>query len=94
MGYLEAKNKIRRAVTHLARRIKGEPRIIASLTSYPPRIGTVDKAIRSLLAKKPYLTRLFYTFTKVISRGAKETCRRSFESYSRMMSLSVGWTRI
>lgn len=28
MGYLEAKNKIRRVATHLSRRIKGEPRII------------------------------------------------------------------
>lgn len=52
MGYLEAKNKLRRTATHLARRIKGRPRIIASLTSYPPRIGTVDKAIRSLLAQR------------------------------------------
>ena len=52
MGYLEAKNKLRRTAAHVARRIEGKPRIIASLTSYPPRIGTVDKAIRSLLAQK------------------------------------------
>lgn len=52
MGYLEAKNKLRRTATHLVRRAERKPRIIASLTSYPPRIGTVDRAIRSLLAQK------------------------------------------
>lgn len=44
MGYKEVKNKLRRTATHLSRRVSGKPRIIAALTSYPPRIGTVDKA--------------------------------------------------
>lgn len=52
MGYKEVKNKLRRTATHLSRRVSGKPRIIAALTSYPPRIGTVDKAIRSLLAQR------------------------------------------
>lgn len=47
-----AKNRLRRSATHLLRRLKGEQKIIASLTSYPPRIGSVHLAIRSLLAQK------------------------------------------
>lgn len=48
----ESKNRLRRALTHAVRRIKGERRIIASLTSYPPRIGTLHLAVRSLLAQR------------------------------------------
>lgn len=73
MGYLEAKNKIRRAATHLARRIKGEQRIIASLTSYPPRIGTVDKAIRSLLAQKTLPDKIvLYLYEGDFPRGERD----------------------
>ena len=73
MGYLEAKNKIRRAATHLVRRIKGEPRIIASLTSYPPRIGTVDKAIRSLLAQKTLPDKIvLYLYEGDFPRGERD----------------------
>lgn len=73
MGYLEAKNKIRRVATHLARRIKGEPRIIASLTSYPPRIGTVDKAIRSLLAQKTLPDKIvLYLYEGDFPRGERD----------------------
>ena len=48
----EARNKLRRTLTHLQRLAPRKPRIIASLTSYPPRIGSVNVAIQSLLAKK------------------------------------------
>lgn len=47
-----AKNRTRRFATHVARRLKGDRRIIASLTSYPPRINTAHLAIRSLLAQR------------------------------------------
>lgn len=47
----EKKNRVRRIVTHAARRLARKPRVIASLTSYPPRIGTVNVAIQSLLAQ-------------------------------------------
>lgn len=46
-----AKNKLRRAATHAVRRVGGKPRVIATLTSYPARIGTVNVAIQSLLAQ-------------------------------------------
>ena len=36
----------------LIRKVHKKHRIIASLTSYPPRIGTVHMAIQSLLAQK------------------------------------------
>ncbi len=48
----EARNKLRRTLTHTRRRLACQPRIIASLTSYPPRIGDVNVAIESLLAQK------------------------------------------
>ena len=48
----ESKNKLRRALTHAARRIVGKQRIIASLTSYPPRMATIHVAIRSILAQR------------------------------------------
>lgn len=48
----EAKNKLRRTFTHARRRLARQPRIIASMTSYPPRIGSVHTAIASLLAQK------------------------------------------
>ena len=47
-----AKNRLRRLATHASRRLRGEQKIIASLTSYPPRIATVHLAIRSLLAQR------------------------------------------
>lgn len=47
-----AKNRFRRFATHVTRRLKGNRRIIASLTSYPPRINTVHLAIRSLLTQR------------------------------------------
>lgn len=50
--YYRAKNKLRRIVTHGARRCVGKPRLIASLTSYPPRIEYVHVAIQSLLAQR------------------------------------------
>lgn len=46
------KNRFRRFATHTLRRARNEQRIIASLTSYPPRIHTAHLAIRSLLAQK------------------------------------------
>lgn len=46
------KNKLRRTATHLGRRIQRKPRIVASLTSYPKRIGTVNVAVQKLLAQK------------------------------------------
>lgn len=49
--YYQAKNKLRRTVTHAARRLQGKPRLVASLTSYPARISTVHVAIQSLLAQ-------------------------------------------
>ncbi len=49
---LEKKNKLRRTLTQASRRIMRKPRIIASITSYPPRINTVHLAIQSLLAQK------------------------------------------
>lgn len=48
----EKKNELRRLGTHAIRTINKRPRIIASLTSYPPRIGAVHLAIQSLLAQK------------------------------------------
>lgn len=48
----KSKNRLRRAVTHAVRRVARRPRIIASLTSYPPRIGGVHVAIQSLLAQR------------------------------------------
>lgn len=48
----ESKNKVRRTATHLGRRITGKQRIIASLTSYPPRMATIHLAIRSILAQR------------------------------------------
>ena len=50
-SFYEKKNLLRRSMTHAARRLAHRPRIIASLTSYPPRIGTVNVAIQSLLAQ-------------------------------------------
>lgn len=55
MGLDEArvlKNKTRRLGTHMYRCLTHSPRIIVSLTSYPPRISTVWQTIRSLLAQK------------------------------------------
>ena len=49
---LEKKNLLRRWITYIYRRISRQPKIIASLTSYPPRIETVHIAIQSLLAQK------------------------------------------
>lgn len=51
MDYLLAKNKLRRAVTHLQHKIVNDKKIIVSLTSYPARIDTVALAIRSLFAQ-------------------------------------------
>lgn len=51
MSYYHAKNLLRRRVTHLARKFKRQPRIIATLTSYPARINTAHLAIQSLLAQ-------------------------------------------
>ena len=48
----ENKNLLRRKITQLTRRLRKQPKIIASLTSYPARINTVHIAIRSLLAQK------------------------------------------
>lgn len=48
----ETKNKLRRTLTHLGRRLTGRQRIIASLTSYPPRMNTIHLAIRSILAQR------------------------------------------
>ena len=48
----ETRNKLRRTLTHAQRRLTRQPRIIASITSYPPRIGGVNVAIESLLAQK------------------------------------------
>lgn len=48
----KSKNRLRRAVTHAGRRAACRSRIIASLTSYPPRIGGVHVAIQSLLAQR------------------------------------------
>ncbi|KFI84418.1 putative sugar transferase [Bifidobacterium reuteri DSM 23975] len=48
----ESKNKLRRTLTHAARRLSRKQRIIVSLTSYPPRIATIHESIRSILAQK------------------------------------------
>lgn len=50
--YHIAKNKLRRTVVHAQRRLARKPRIVASLTSYPARINTVNVAIQSLLAQR------------------------------------------
>lgn len=48
----ESKNKLRRTLTHFARRLMGRQRIIVSLTSYPPRMATIHECIRSILAQR------------------------------------------
>lgn len=48
----ESKNKLRRVLTHVVRRITGKQRIVVSLTSYPPRMGAIHEAIRSILAQR------------------------------------------
>ena len=50
--FWESKNRVRRTTTHLGRRIASKQRIIASLTSYPPRMATIHLAIRSILAQR------------------------------------------
>ena len=52
MTVYERKNELRRLGTRALRKVHKKHRIIASLTSYPPRIGTVHMAIQSLLAQK------------------------------------------
>lgn len=50
----DAKNRIRRIITHCSRRIRGkrkDGRIVVSLTSYPARIATVSESIHSLLSQ-------------------------------------------
>ena len=46
------KNKVRREGTRVKRLLCRRERIVVSLTSYPGRIGTVHKVIRSLFAQK------------------------------------------
>lgn len=48
----ESKNKLRRVLTHIVRRLSGKQRIIVSITSYPPRMATIHESIQSILAQR------------------------------------------
>lgn len=49
--FADKKNKTRRVLQHTLHKLQGKRPVVVSLTSYPPRIGTVWQTIRSIFGQ-------------------------------------------